>query len=64
MVGALKAKTLDEKVDVNGTSFQQASSAVGYGGKSHEVCGVNAQPRESSRMLQPHAHALLRNKML
>ena len=40
MVGALTAKTLDEKVDVNGTSFQQASSAVGYGGKSHEVCGV------------------------
>ena len=39
MVGALTAKTLDEKVDVNGTSFQQASNAVGYGAKSHEVWG-------------------------
>jgi hypothetical protein len=62
MVGALTAKTLDEKVDVNGTSFQQASSAVGYGGKSHEVGGllslVNLQ-----ECCKPHAHALLRNSM-
>ena len=37
MVGALSAKTLDAKVDINGTTFRDASTAVSYGGKSHEV---------------------------
>lgn len=57
----MTAKTLDEKVDVNGTSFQQASSAVGYGGRSHEVGGLLSL--ELSRTLQPPAYALLRNSM-
>ncbi|KAK9812597.1 hypothetical protein WJX72_000194 [[Myrmecia] bisecta] len=36
MAGTLTAKVLDEKVDVNGTTFQEAATAAGYGGKSHE----------------------------
>jgi hypothetical protein len=38
MAGTMTAALLDEKVDVNGTSFQEASTAAGYGGASHEVC--------------------------
>ena len=37
MCGALTAETLNDKLDVNGTSFKAASTAAGYGGKSHEV---------------------------
>ncbi len=37
MVGALSAKTLDAKVDINGTTFKDASARVGSGGSSHEV---------------------------
>ena len=37
MVGALSAETLDAKVDINGTTFKDASTRVGYGGASHEV---------------------------
>lgn len=37
MAGELTAALLDEKLDVNGTSFQAASTAAGYGGASHQV---------------------------
>ncbi|CAL8463817.1 g3351 [Coccomyxa elongata] len=36
MAGELTAALLDEKLDVNGTSFQAASTAAGYGGASHQ----------------------------
>lgn len=38
MAGELTAALLDEKLDVNGTSFKEASTAAGYGGSSHQVC--------------------------
>ena len=37
MAGALNASTLDEKLDANGTSFQEAAAAAGYGAESHQV---------------------------
>lgn len=37
MAGQLTAAMLDEKLDANGTSFEEASTAAGYGGASHEV---------------------------
>ena len=37
MAGTLTAHLLDEKLDENGTSFKDAATAVGYGGKSHQV---------------------------
>lgn len=36
MAGTLTAHLLDEKLDENGTSFKDAATAVGYGGKSHQ----------------------------
>ncbi|KAK9918321.1 hypothetical protein WJX75_003179 [Coccomyxa subellipsoidea] len=36
MAGELTAALLDEKLDVNGTSFKEASTAAGYGGSSHQ----------------------------
>ncbi|KAF6265214.1 hypothetical protein COO60DRAFT_1689649 [Scenedesmus sp. NREL 46B-D3] len=37
LAGALAADTLDVKLDENGTSFQEAANAVGYGGESHRA---------------------------
>ncbi|KAF6252617.1 N-carbamyl-L-amino acid amidohydrolase [Scenedesmus sp. NREL 46B-D3] len=37
LAGALAADTLDVKLDENGTSFQEAANAVGYGGESHQA---------------------------
>ena len=37
LVGALSAEELTARPDVNGTSFQEASTAAGYGGPSHQV---------------------------
>ena len=51
MVGALSAETLDAKVDINGTTFKEASARVGSGGSSHEVraksplCSARLLPR-------------------
>ena len=33
----MTAEFLEGKPDVNGTTFQEAATAVGYGGKSHKV---------------------------
>ena len=38
MAGALTPQLLDEKVDVNGTTFLEAANAAGYGGTSHQAC--------------------------
>ena len=37
MAGTLTPQLLDEKLDENGTCFNDAATAVGYGGKSHKV---------------------------
>ncbi|EIE18838.1 N-carbamyl-L-amino acid amidohydrolase [Coccomyxa subellipsoidea C-169] len=37
MAGELTAALLDEKLDVNGTSFLEASTAAGYGGSTHQI---------------------------
>ena len=39
MAGMLTAQLLDEKTDVNGTTFLEAATAAGYGGSSHQVWG-------------------------
>ena len=51
MVGALSAETLDAKVDINGTTFKEASARVGSGGSSHEVCALSSP---SSALLLQH----------
>ena len=51
MVGALSAETLDAKVDINGTTFKDASARVGSGGSSHEVCAPSSP---SSALLLQH----------
>ena len=38
MAGALTPQLLDEKVDVNGTTFLEAANAASYGGTSHQAC--------------------------
>ena len=48
MVGALSAETLDAKVDINGSTFKDASTRVGSGGSSHEV---RARPPLCSALL-------------
>ena len=37
MAGVLSAETLDNDLDVNGTSFRQAAAAVGYVSESTQV---------------------------
>lgn len=37
MAGTLTAKYLDQKLDINGSSFKDAATAAGYGGSSHKV---------------------------
>lgn len=41
MAGVLTAETLDSALDVNGSSFRQAASAVGYKSKSTQVSSVH-----------------------
>ena len=41
-MGALSAETLDAKVDINGTTFKDASARVGSGGSSHEVRAMSS----------------------
>lgn len=53
MAGELTAELLDEKLDVNGTSFQAASTAAGYGGASHQVW-----PRYTASAFQPFSQCL------
>jgi hypothetical protein len=48
MAGVLTVAQLDEKLDINGSSFQEASTAAGHGGASHQVlltglCGIISQ---------------------
>ena len=49
MASALAAETLNDKLDVNGTSFKAASTAAGYGGGSHEVCAAHPGLQRSCR---------------
>ncbi len=51
MSGALTAGTLNDKLDVNGTTFQAASTAAGYGGGSHEVYAAQSAPEQSRRTM-------------
>ena len=37
MAGTMKPELLDEKKDVNGTTFEEAANSAGYGGASHKV---------------------------
>ena len=37
MAGTMKPELLDEKRDVNGTTFKEAAKLAGYGGSSHKV---------------------------
>lgn len=37
MAGTMTPDFLEGKVDANGTTFQEAATAVGYGGSSHKV---------------------------
>ena len=53
-MGALSAETLDAKVDINGTTFKDASTAVGYGGDSHEV-----RAKSSSTFFPLRQHCVL-----
>ena len=50
-MGALSAGTLDAKVDINGTTFRDASARVGSGGSSHEVRALSSP---SSALLLQH----------
>ena len=49
----MTAETLNDKLDVNGTSFQAASTAAGYGGKSHEVPDAHLALEESVGCSEP-----------
>lgn len=47
MAGTMTPEFLEGKVDANGTTFQEAANAVGYGGESHKV-----KPHGISKMLE------------
>ena len=48
MAGTMTPEFLEGKVDINGTTFQEAAAAVGYGGKSHKVYTLRWLPRLST----------------
>ena len=51
MAGTMTPEFLEGKVDINGTTFQEAAAAVGYGAKSHKVGMHSALPAAVSTML-------------